>query len=113
VITVPFWLDTGPGRILAPRTLVLGAVVALLSDVVSYSLQSEALGRMHGSLFSILSSTEPAVVALFGLVALGQFRAVGRDARCRSRFYRRYQHQVPVPVCQCAAAWLGKNRDAT
>jgi inner membrane transporter RhtA len=72
VITVPFWLATGPGRIFTPRTLVLGAVVALLSDVVSYSLQSEALGRMPGSLFSILTSTEPAVGALFGLVALGQ-----------------------------------------
>jgi inner membrane transporter RhtA len=72
VITVPFWLATGLGRIFTPRTLVLGAVVALLSDVVSYSLQSEALGRMPGSLFSILTSTEPAVGALFGLVALGQ-----------------------------------------
>jgi threonine/homoserine efflux transporter RhtA len=47
-----------------------GAPVA--ADVISYSLQSEALGRMRGSLFSILTSTEPAVGALFGLVALGQ-----------------------------------------
>jgi inner membrane transporter RhtA len=72
VVVVPLWLATGPGRIFSPRTLVLGAVVALLSDVISYSLQSEALGRMRGSLFSILTSTEPAVGALFGLVALGQ-----------------------------------------
>jgi inner membrane transporter RhtA len=72
VVVVPFWLATGPGRIFTPRTLLLGAVVALLSDVISYSLQSEALGRMRGSLFSILTSTEPAVGALFGLVALGQ-----------------------------------------
>ena len=43
-----------------------------LSDVVSYSLQSEALGRLPGSLFSILTSTEPAVGALFGLIVLGQ-----------------------------------------
>ena len=49
-----------------------GSVVALLSDVVSYSLQSEALGRLPASLFSILTSTEPAVGALFGLVAPGQ-----------------------------------------
>jgi inner membrane transporter RhtA len=72
VVVVPLWLATDPGRIFTPRALVLGAVVALLSDVISYSLQSEALGRMRGSLFSILTSTEPAVGALFGLVALGQ-----------------------------------------
>jgi inner membrane transporter RhtA len=72
VVVLPLWLATGPGRIFTPRALVLGAVVALLSDIVSYSLQSEALGRMPASLFSILTSTEPAVGALFGLVALGQ-----------------------------------------
>jgi inner membrane transporter RhtA len=72
VVTVPFWLASDPGRIFTPKTLLLGAVVALLSDVVSYSLQSEALGRLPASLFSILTSTEPAVGALFGLVALGQ-----------------------------------------
>jgi inner membrane transporter RhtA len=69
---VPLWLATGPARIFTPRILLLGAVVALLSDVISYSLQSEALRRLPGSLFSILTSTEPAVGALFGLVALGQ-----------------------------------------
>ncbi len=72
LVTVPFWLADDPGRIFTPRTLALGAVVALLSDVVSYSLQSEALGRLPGSLFSILTSTEPAVGALFGLILLGQ-----------------------------------------
>ena len=44
----------------------------MASDVISYSLQSEALRRLPGSLFSILTSTEPAVGALFGLIALGQ-----------------------------------------
>jgi len=72
VVAVPFWLAGPAGRIFTPRVLVLGAVVAVLSDVVSYSLQSEALGRLPASLFSILTSTEPAVGALFGLIALGQ-----------------------------------------
>ncbi len=72
LIMVPLWLATGPGRIFTPRILLLGAVVAVASDVISYSLQSEALRRLPGSLFSILTSTEPAVGALFGLVALGQ-----------------------------------------
>jgi inner membrane transporter RhtA len=72
VVAVPFWLAGPAGRIFTPRVLVLGAVVAVLSDVLSYSLQGEALGRLPGSLFSILTSTEPAVGALFGLIALGQ-----------------------------------------
>jgi inner membrane transporter RhtA len=72
VVAVPFWLAGPAGRIFTPRVLVLGAVVAVLSDVVSYSLQSEALGRLPASLFSILTSTEPAVGALFGVIALGQ-----------------------------------------
>jgi inner membrane transporter RhtA len=72
LVTLPLWLATGPGRVFTPRILLLGAVVALLSDVISYSLQSEALRRIPGRVFSILASTEPAVGALFGLVALGQ-----------------------------------------
>jgi inner membrane transporter RhtA len=72
LIVLPLWLATGPGRIFTPRILLLGAVVAVVSDVVSYSLQSEALRRLPGGLFSILTSTEPAVGALFGLAALGQ-----------------------------------------
>ena len=72
LMVVPLWLATGPARIFTPRILLLGAVVAVLSDVISYSLQAEAIRRLPGSLFSILTSTEPAVGALFGLVALGQ-----------------------------------------
>lgn len=40
----------------------------MLSDIISYTLQSEALLRIPGNLFS----TEPAVRALLGLVVLGQ-----------------------------------------
>ena len=50
----------------------LGAAVALLCDVLAYTLQAEALGRMPRGLFSILTSTEPAVGAILGLLALGQ-----------------------------------------
>jgi inner membrane transporter RhtA len=72
LLTVPYWLANDPGRIFTLRNVLLGAAVALLSDVLAYSLQSEALDRMPGSLFSILTSTEPAAGALIGLIALGQ-----------------------------------------
>jgi inner membrane transporter RhtA len=72
VVVVPAGLSLDNSRILTLHVLVLGLAVAVLSDVIAYSLQSEALRHMPGSLFSILTSTEPAVGAIFGLVALGQ-----------------------------------------
>ena len=54
------------------RSLLLGAAVALLCDVLAYTLQANALQRMPRSLFSILTSTEPAAGAILGLLALGQ-----------------------------------------
>jgi inner membrane transporter RhtA len=50
--------------------------VALLCDVLAYTLQGDALRRMPRSLFSILTSTEPAAGAILGLLALGQRIAV-------------------------------------
>lgn len=55
-----------------PHVVLLGALVALLADVIAYSLQAEALSRLTGRLFSILTSTEPAAAALFGLIFLVQ-----------------------------------------
>jgi inner membrane transporter RhtA len=40
--------------------------------MVAHTLQSEALGRIPRSLFSILTSTKPAMGAILGLIALGQ-----------------------------------------
>jgi inner membrane transporter RhtA len=54
------------------HSLLLGAAVALLCDVLAYTLQADALRRMPRSLFSILASTEPAAGAVLGLLALGQ-----------------------------------------
>jgi inner membrane transporter RhtA len=54
------------------RSLLLGTAIALLCDVIAYTLQADALRRMPRSLFSILTSTEPAVGAILGLLALGQ-----------------------------------------
>jgi inner membrane transporter RhtA len=70
--TVPYGLAVDGDRLLAIHAILLGAAVAALSDVIAYTFQSEALSRIAASLFSILSSTEPAVGALLGLIALGQ-----------------------------------------
>lgn len=62
----------GGGALLRPGALALGAAVALLSSVIPYSLEIEALRRLPANVFGILMSLEPAVAALMGLVVLGQ-----------------------------------------
>jgi inner membrane transporter RhtA len=62
----------GGSDLLLPHFLVLGAGVALLSSVIPYSLETEALRRLPAHVFGILMSLEPAVAALAGLIVLGQ-----------------------------------------
>jgi inner membrane transporter RhtA len=50
--------------------LLLGAVVALLSSVVPYSLEMAALRRISPSAFGVLMSLEPAIAALVGWLVL-------------------------------------------
>lgn len=64
-----------PGAVLAvadPALLGLGFLVALLSSVVPYTLELNALRRLPAPVFSILLSLEPAFAALFGWLLLGQ-----------------------------------------
>jgi inner membrane transporter RhtA len=66
-------LPAGIGAdLLASEMLAAGAVVALLSSVIPYSLELEALRRLPARVFGVLMSLEPAVAALAGLIILGQ-----------------------------------------
>jgi inner membrane transporter RhtA len=63
----------GGGRgLLDVGTLATAFAVAMLSSVVPYSLETEALRRMPTHVFGVLMSLEPAVAALAGLAILGQ-----------------------------------------
>ncbi|MBW8483278.1 EamA family transporter [Actinomadura parmotrematis] len=68
----PAGIATGGPALLDPRLLLLGLGVGLLSSVVPYTLELEALRRMPPRLFSILMSLEPAAAALIGLALLGE-----------------------------------------
>jgi inner membrane transporter RhtA len=46
--------------------------VALLSSVVPFSLELEALRRIPVRVFGVLMSLEPAIAAVVGLVVLGE-----------------------------------------
>jgi inner membrane transporter RhtA len=69
----------GAGRdLLDPRWLAIGCAVALMSSVLPYSLETEALRRLPANVFGVLMSVEPAVAAIAGWVILGQ-RLGARD----------------------------------
>ena len=55
-----------------PRWLAIGCAVALMSSVLPYSLETEALRRLPANVFGVLMSLEPAVAAIAGWVVLGQ-----------------------------------------
>jgi inner membrane transporter RhtA len=62
----------GGGHLLAPGTLMLAAAVAVLSTVIPYSAEAEALRRLPPRVFGILTSLEPTVAAVAGLLVLHQ-----------------------------------------
>lgn len=62
--------------LLRPENLAVGALVAVLSSAVPYSLELLALRRMPSRTFGILQSSGPAMAALAGWLVLGQSLSV-------------------------------------
>ncbi len=69
-LNLPF--GVGPVLHASGHAIALAAAIALLSSVVPYSLELEALRRLPPRTFGVLMSLEPAVAALAGLVILGE-----------------------------------------
>lgn len=72
VVALPFGITGAGTALLRPEVLAAGLVVALMSSVIPYSLELEALRRIPARVFGVLMSLEPAVAALAGLVVLGE-----------------------------------------
>ena len=76
VAVAPIGIADAGTALLEPGVLAVGFAVALLSSVIPYSLELEALRRMPPKVFGVLMSLEPAVAALVGLLVLGEILGV-------------------------------------
>jgi len=76
VLITPVGVAAGGRTLLRPDILLAGLGIGLLSSIIPYSLEMEALRRIPPRVFGIWMSLEPAVAALVGLVLLGQSLAV-------------------------------------
>ena len=72
VVLLPLGIASAGHRLLDGSVLWRGAVVALLSSALPYSLELYALRRMRAAVFGVLMSLEPAFAALSGLLFLGE-----------------------------------------
>lgn len=72
VVALPFGVADGGAHLLAPRSLLIGSAVGMLSSAIPYSFEVEALRRIDPGVFAVLMSLEPAVAALAGFLVLSQ-----------------------------------------
>ena len=69
---LPVGIASAGARLVEPGSLLPGIAVGVLSSVIPYSFELEALRRIRTSVFGVLMSLEPAVAALAGFIVLGQ-----------------------------------------
>jgi len=72
LVATPLGIAAAHGVSVSATQLGVGALIAILSTVIPYSLELLALRRIEPRVFGILLSLEPAVAALVGLLVLGQ-----------------------------------------
>lgn len=76
VVIAPAGIAEGGAALLDWRLLLFGLAVGVLSSVVPYTLELNALRRMPPRVFGVLMSLQPAAAALVGLVLLGELLTV-------------------------------------
>jgi len=72
VLVAPIGIWQGGQQLLDWSLLATGAAVALLSSVIPYSFELEALRKLPARVFGVLMSIEPAIAATVGFVVLGE-----------------------------------------
>jgi inner membrane transporter RhtA len=72
VLVAPFGIWQGGPQLLDWPLLAIGAAVALLSSVIPYSFELEALRKLPARVFGVLMSIEPGIAAVVGFAVLGE-----------------------------------------
>jgi inner membrane transporter RhtA len=72
LLAAPLGVWQGGDKLLDWRLLATAAAVALLSSVIPYSLELEALRKLPARVFGVLMSVEPAIAAAVGFAVLGE-----------------------------------------
>ena len=72
VVVTPSAIASGGGRLAHPGVIAAGLAIGLLSSVIPYRVEMEALRQVPARIFGIWMSLEPAVAALVGLIVLGE-----------------------------------------
>src|SRR5262245_14439975 len=70
LVALPIGVADNGTALIQPWVLAAGLGVALLSSMIPYSLDLEALRKIPPRVFGILMSLEPAMAALIGLIVL-------------------------------------------
>jgi inner membrane transporter RhtA len=72
LLVLPFGIAQGGSGLLSAHVFVAGLGIAILSSLIPYSLELEALRRLPPHVFGVLMSLEPAAAAVAGLLILGE-----------------------------------------
>jgi inner membrane transporter RhtA len=72
VMLLPFGVAEAGGDLLSTEAVAVALAVAVLSSVIPYSLELEALRRLPAGVFGVLMSLEPAAAALAGFIVLDE-----------------------------------------
>jgi inner membrane transporter RhtA len=78
VFIAPLGISSGGTALLRLQVLFTGVGIAILSSVIPFSLELEALRRLPSRVFGVLMSIEPAVATLIGFLVLRE--AIGLRA---------------------------------
>ena len=106
VIVVPIGVAHAGAALLAPKVLLLGAVVGVIGTALPYALEMFALTRLPARTFGTLMSLEPAVGALAGLMlmnqtlGLGQWLAIGAVVTASVGAAVTIRSKTPVAVAE-------------
>lgn len=76
IVLAPAGIAEGGAALLDWRLLLFGLAVGVLSSVIPYTMELNALRRIPPRVFGVLMSLQPAAAALVGLVLVGELLTV-------------------------------------